>query len=69
MVFDGLDEYLLLPSIENIKCVSMWMFLSSTQVSNHSYLVDTLNSSAYFDNLATSSSTQWSTLYIDGVER
>jgi hypothetical protein len=50
VVFDGVDDYFLLPRIDQIRCVSVWLKLDALQRYDTRYLVYAGASDSYFAN-------------------
>ncbi|KAK3282117.1 hypothetical protein CYMTET_10128 [Cymbomonas tetramitiformis] len=65
--FDGTDDYLLLPTVSNIRTVAIWLFLSSAQPTSQHYLVDARYGSAQHYLSNTLIGTAWSALHINAM--
>ncbi|KAK3238034.1 hypothetical protein CYMTET_51927 [Cymbomonas tetramitiformis] len=67
--FDGIDDYLQLPYVRNIKSITLWVLKYSVQWTLYQYLVDGrfgIGGGVYCSG---PDGTSWQRLYIDGVQK
>jgi len=67
--FNGTSDYVQLSTVNDVKSISMWTFINSTQNAGWRYLLDARDGSAngYFANFGIGS--DWTKMYVNGISK